>query len=131
MSFDERVRDLPVGRSEARTRTFTAGEILDHQQLTGDAPTAPGLVPIGMLGGMVSELLGTRLPGRGTNWLKQKLVFVGEARVDEALTTTIEITRVRPDKALINLASVCTGSDGRVICRGESLVLVRELELIG
>jgi acyl dehydratase len=85
-------------------------------------------VPVGLLAGMVSELLGTRLPGRGTNWLKQKYRFVEVARVGEPLTARVEISRVRPDKALVNLSSTCTTSDGRVIFHGESLVLVKELE---
>lgn len=129
MSFEERVRDLTAGKSATRTRVFTVAEVHDHQDLTGDRARAPGAVPIGMLGGMISEILGTRLPGRGTNWLKQKLHFEADGRIGEAITTEVIITRVRPDKALVNLASTCTGEDGRVLCRGESLVLVRELEL--
>lgn len=128
MSFDFMDR-FRVGQSEARTRTFTAQEVAEHEALTGDLAPSVGTVPVGMLGGMISELLGTRLPGRGTNWLKQRLVFSGTARVGEPLTTHLEIVRLRPDKALVNLESTCTDAHGTVICRGESLVLVRELEL--
>lgn len=128
MSFDFMDR-FRVGQSEARTRTFTAQEVAEHEALTGDLAPSVGTVPVGMLGGMISELLGTRLPGRGTNWLKQRLVFSGTARVGEPLTTHLEIVRLRPEKALVNLESTCTDARGTVICRGESLVLVRELEL--
>lgn len=128
MSFDFMDR-FHVGQSDARTRSFTAEEVAEHEALTGDVAPSAGTVPVGMLGGMVSELLGTRLPGRGTNWLKQKLVYSGVARVGEPVTTRLEIVRLRPDKALVNLESTCTDAHGAVICRGESLVLVRELEL--
>lgn len=79
---------------------------------------------------MFSDLLGTRLPGRGTNWLKQSLQFTAPARIGDALTATVEIVRVRPDKALINLSTVLRDSQGVLICRGEALVLVKEHEAV-
>ena len=47
---------------------------------------------------------------------------------DEALTATVSIIRLRADKELVNLATRIHAADGRLICDGEALVLVRNLE---
>jgi len=125
--------NLPnVGQKASRTRSFSAEDVAEYRALTRDPPakTGPGTVPPGILGGMFSDLLGTRLPGRGTNWLKQSLQFTAPARIGDALTATVEIVRVRPDKALINLSTVLRDSQGVLICRGEALVLVKEHEAV-
>jgi acyl dehydratase len=77
---------------------------------------------------MFSFLLGTELPGRGTNYLKQKLAFLTPARVGEAITATVEITRVRPDKDLVNLRTMCVSACGEIVCEGEALVLVKDVK---
>ena len=46
----------------------------------------------------------------------------------EALSATVAITRLRADKELANLATRVLADDGRVVCDGEALVLVRNLE---
>ena len=61
-------------------------------------------------------------PGAGRQHAAQR-----PARLDEPLTARVRIVRLRADKDLVNLASVVTGADGRVVVQGESLVLVRNL----
>ncbi len=85
------------------------------------------MVPTGLVGGMFSQLLGTSLPGRGTNWLKQTLRFRAAAHVDELLTTTVEIVRLRPEKKLVNLRVTCVAASGALVCEGEALVLALEM----
>ena len=60
--------------------------------------------------------------------MKQWLRLCSAARLGEPLTASVRIVRLRADKDLVNLASLVTGSDGRVVVQGESLVLVRNLE---
>ncbi|MFO0728969.1 MAG: phosphate acetyltransferase [Myxococcota bacterium] len=118
-----------VGQRASRTRTFGKLEVQEFLELAGQPKSgAEEVVPPGILGGMFSDLLGTRLPGRGTNWLKQSLEFPAPARVGEPLTATVEIVRVRPEKSLINLSTICRDAQGVVVCRGEALVLVKEHE---
>jgi acyl dehydratase len=85
-------------------------------------------VPGGLLGGLFSFLLGTRLPGRGTNWLKQRLVFPAPCYAGQEVTARVEIVRLRPEKDLVNLRTACTVPGGQVVCEGEALVLVKDLE---
>lgn len=122
-------KGLSLGQSCSLERTFTPADLAEYIALTGDdnpayrAPRLPG----GLLGGLFSYLLGTRLPGRGTNWLKQKLAFPAPAHPGEPLLARVEIARLRPEKDLVNLATTCTAPGGRVVCRGEALVLVKDL----
>lgn len=132
---------LALGQAAEIVRTFSVADLLEYRDLAGDANPAfsdaayaeaqgwPGLcVPGGLLGGLFSFLLGTRLPGRGTNWLKQRLVFPAPCFAGQEVTARVEIVRLRPEKDLVNLRGTCTTPDGRVVCEGESLVLVKDLE---
>jgi acyl dehydratase len=122
-------------------RTFTATDLTEYADLIGDinpvftdanytrrlgldGPVVPG----GLLGGLFSYLLGTELPGRGTNYLKQRLHFSAPAYVDQVLTASVRILRIRPDKQLVNLSTVCTDASHNVVCHGEALVLVSDVE---
>lgn len=86
------------------------------------------LLPGGLLGGMISTLLGTRLPGRGTNWLKQGYYFLGPAHPDEEITAIAEIIRLRPEKDLVNLRTTLWTARNDKIVDGEALVWVSDLE---
>jgi 3-hydroxybutyryl-CoA dehydratase len=120
------VFDFEVGQSAALTRTFTRDEVRGFSELVGGLQNATE-VPHGLVGGLFSTLLGTQLPGRGTNWMKQSLRFHARARVDDALTASVEIIRLRPEKQLVNLRCRCHASDGKLVCEGDALVLAREM----
>jgi acyl dehydratase len=136
------MRGLVVGQQASATRIFTAEDVAAYRALTGDLTLGFGevmgetpalseaevAVPGPLLAGMFSDLLGTKLPGRGTNWLKQQLQFPAVAHVGEVVTAVVEITRLRPEKELVNLRTTSTTSAGTIVCTGESLVLVSDLE---
>jgi acyl dehydratase len=121
-------KGFTVGQRASSTRTFTADEIQTYSTLTGDTSYDAGCIPGPMLGGMVSDLLGTKVPGRGTMWLKQHYEFPAAAHVGEAITATVEISRFRPDKDLVYLNVQCVNPNGQIVCKGETLVFVADLE---
>lgn len=134
------MRDYRIGQRARAARTFTREDLEAYARLTGDAnpihqdaaaARAAGFagppVPAMLLGGMISRLLGVELPGRGTNWMKQQLRFLSAAQVGEEIFATVEIVRLRPDKDLVNLRTVCARANGDVICEGEALVMAREM----
>ncbi len=131
---------LASGQRAKTTRRFEPGDLDDYADLCGDAnplvvdPSAARraglparIVPGPLLAGMFSDLLGTRLPGRGTGWMKQSLRFLRPAHPGQALQAMVEIVRVRPDKQLVNLRSTVRDISGALLVDGESLVLVRNL----
>jgi acyl dehydratase len=133
-------RSLTLGQVAETSRTFSAADLQEYRALAGDtnplysdaeyaqargwpAPRVPG----GLLGGLFSYLLGTRLPGRGTNWLKQRLEYPAPCFAGDLITARVTVTRLRPEKDLVNLQGVCMAR-GQIVCAGESLVLVKDLE---
>jgi acyl dehydratase len=122
------VKGLALGQTATATRAFTQADVAEYAALSGDANAGWNGVPGPLLGGLFSYLLGTKLPGRGTNYLKQRLAFPGEASVGETITAIVEIVGLRPEKELVNLKATCVSAAGQVVCEGEALVLVRDLE---
>ena len=119
--------DYAIGQRASLERTFAAGDVADFAALIGGNLDGGEHVPTALVGGLISTLLGTRLPGRGTNWMKQTLRFRSRARIGERLTATVEVVRLRPDKRLVNLRVSCVNDAGAMICEGESLVLALEM----
>lgn len=138
---DDYLYGLRPGMFFESKRTFTAADLKEYCDLTGDRNPiwcdgefarrdgyTDIIVPWPLLAGMFSDMLGTKLPGRGTGWMKQRLIYPDASYPGEELTARVEITRLRADKELVNLRSTIVGPDGRLVCDGESLVLVRNLE---
>jgi acyl dehydratase len=136
-----RYRHLAIGQKASIQKTFTTEDRCAYALLTGDknplcvdpqsaieAGFRQCLVPGPLLSALFSQLLGTRLPGRGTNWLKQQLHFLAPAYWNDALTATVELVRLRPEKHLANLQGQCRDSQGIVVCRAQALVLVKDIE---
>ncbi len=133
------LRGLAVGQSASLRRAYTAAEHEAYVALLGETnplftDTAyarrQGLrglpLPGPLLGALFSCVLGTRLPGQGTNWLKQRFHFCQYAFSGEELAAHVEIIRLRPDKELVNLRTWITAA-GATVCDGEALVWVGDL----
>jgi len=118
---------MKVGDSARITRTFSDKDLRDYVRLSGHEATG-GVVPEPMIGALFSYLLGVELPGLGTNYLKQETRYETAARIGEALTARVEITRLRPDKQLADLATTCYCADGRVAASGRALVYVGDVK---
>jgi acyl dehydratase len=131
---------LALGQRAEVQRVFGLEDLDAYVALTGDAnpifadddyaqrrELEGRMLPGGLLGGLFSYLLGTRLPGRGTNYLKQRLVFPAPAYPGQPLTAGVKVVRLRPEKQLVNLRTVCSDDSGQVVCYGEALVLVRDV----
>ena len=121
------MKQFQIGQSATSKRTFTAADLTEFASLAGIAQ-GQRIVPGPLLGGMFSYLLGTNLPGRGTNYLKQYLEFPRTAFVGDELTATVEIVRLRPEKHLVNLKTTCANARGEIVCQGEALVFVKDVE---
>ncbi|TYC75700.1 phosphate acetyltransferase [Stappia sp. BW2] len=118
---------LEVGARAQVRRRYTEEDMLGFAQLAGEGTEVPVSVPGPLIGGLFSYLLGVELPGRGTNYLKQSLEFVAPAPVGEILTASVTITRLRPEKHLVDLETICEAEDGTRICQGRALVYVEDV----
>lgn len=117
---------LQVGQMAEITRSFSTDEVAEFLT-TCNADGPADRVPEPLIGALFSYLLGVRLPGHGTNYLKQEMRFLAPAPVGQPLSARVTLTRLRPEKHLADLETVCTLADGTEICRGRALVLVRDV----
>ncbi len=117
---------LELGKAAETRRNFTAGDVADYVALGGQRPPDDE-VPEPLIGAMFSYLLGVKLPGLGTNYLKQESEFNAAAYIDEPLIARVQITRLRPDKHLVDLSTTCRNSSGDLICTGRALVYVGDV----
>ena len=117
---------MKIGDSVEVRRTFSAQHLRDYTALSGHHPR-DGEIPAPLIGALLSYLLGVKLPGMGTNYLKQEARFHANATVGDILTARVEITRLRPDKQLVDLATTCHNSHGQIIASGRALVYVGDL----
>ena len=130
--------DLAVGARATLEHTFSATQVADFARLSGDtnpihldqdAARRAGFereVVHGVLvTGLISRLLGTRLPGPGTILLQQQLRYLRPVYPDQAVRAFVEVTTVRPDKPVFGLRTWV--ETGEVVLEGEATVVVRPL----
>lgn len=118
---------LEIGQSAECQRVFSAIDVRCYSQLGGHEPAA-GQVPEPLIGALFSYLLGVELPGLGTNYLKQEYKFLRSANVGEMLSARVTVTRIREDKQLVDLETVCHNADGSIVCEGCALVFIGDIK---
>jgi 3-hydroxybutyryl-CoA dehydratase len=132
-----RIADLAVGMTATLSRTVTEADIARFADITGDTNPVhvdevyaagtlfKGRVAHGILAaGLVSAVLGTRLPGPGSVYLSQTLKFVAPVRPGDTIEARVTVKKLMPEKRRVLLATVCTVGT-RVVLEGEALVMTR------
>jgi 3-hydroxybutyryl-CoA dehydratase len=74
--------------------------------------------------GLISATLANDLPGPGTVYLNQMLKFKLPVYPGDTVTATVEVLKLREDKPILTLSTVCTNQDDEVVLEGEALVLL-------
>ncbi len=120
-------KGMKVGDHAEIRRTFATTDLAAFREMADCPGVALDTVPEPLIGALFSYLLGVELPGFGTNYLKQELDFARPVPSDVPLIARVEITRLRPDKHLVDLATTCRDADGTIYCRGRALVLARDV----
>ena len=82
-------------------------------------PIAPGIYTAGL----ISAVIGTRLPGPGAIYLSQSLKFVKPVRAGDTITARVEVIEVMGERNRIRLQTVCLNQDGEEVLSGEAWVM--------
>jgi len=130
-TFDE----ITVGESASLTRTMTQQDIDLFAVVTGDVNPAhmdPAyaetdsfhkVIAHGLLSaGLISSVLGTKLPGPGTIYLGQDLRFRYPVSIGDTITATLSVTEKQAEKGDLLLACKCVNQDGREVITGTAHV---------
>ncbi len=86
-------------------------------------PIAHGM----LVAGLISALLGSRLPGPGSIYLSQNLRFLAPVYFGDTITAAVEVVSIRPDKPVVALHTTCVNQRGEMVIDGEANVLVPNL----
>lgn len=132
MSFE----DLQLGQTASLGKTITEADILLYAAVSTDtnpvhinAEAAKDSVfgervAHGMLSaGLISAVLGTRLPGPGTIYLGQTLRFRAPVKIGATVIATVEVTALDSAKKRATLKTTCI-VEGKTVIEGEAQVQV-------
>jgi 3-hydroxybutyryl-CoA dehydratase len=128
--------DLHIGQNATVGKTITEADILlyaavstDTNPIHIDAEAAKQSIfgeriAHGMLtAGLISAVLGTRLPGPGSLYMRQSLRFAAPVKIGDRVLATATVTALNPERKRATLSTVCTVGD-EVVIDGEAYVQV-------
>jgi len=131
-----RFEQLSLGQTAQAAKTITEADIILYAGISTDinpahldadyATSGPfgGRVAHGMLSaGLISAVLGNKLPGPGTIYLSQTLQFRHPVRIGDTVTARAEVIALDPARRRATLRTQCFVHNLLVI-DGEALVLV-------
>ena len=79
----------------------------------------------GMLSGaFISAVLSNEFQGRTIVYLSQTMKFTAPVYIGDTVTATGTITKIRKDKGIVTLETVCTNQNGETLVKGEAVVMV-------
>jgi acyl dehydratase len=130
-------KTLRVGDKASLSKTFTEEEVFQFAEISTDknplhldksfgASSIFGeRIVHGMLvASLFSGLIGMELPGQGSIYLGQILSFKAPVAIGEEVTATVEIIKIRTDKPIVTLRTVCVNAKGVVAIEGEAALKV-------
>jgi acyl dehydratase len=82
-------------------------------------PIAPGV----FTAGLISAVIGTRLPGPGAIYLSQTLKFLKPVKPGDTITARVEVLEVIRERNRIRLATVCRNQRDEEVLTGEAWVM--------
>jgi 3-hydroxybutyryl-CoA dehydratase len=129
------IDELAVGDSSQFSKTVSETDVYLFAGITGDFNPAHideeysrktyfgTRIAHGLLSaGFISTVLGTRLPGPGTIYLRQELTFLGAVKIGDTITARVEVTEIDAAKGRVKLLTTCDNQEGKRVLTGEAVV---------
>jgi 3-hydroxybutyryl-CoA dehydratase len=132
MNIDE----IKLGDMASTTKTISESDVYLFAGITGDMNPAhtddvtacrgvfKGRVAHGILvTGLISAVLGMKLPGPGTIYLGQEVKFTKPVYFGDTITATCTVASMRPEKNIVNLDTLCVNQRGETVITGSATVM--------
>jgi 3-hydroxybutyryl-CoA dehydratase len=126
---------LSVGDRAEFSKTIAESDVYLYAGVTGDLNPAhvneayaartffKTRIAHGMLlGGLISAVVGNKLPGPGTVYIRQELNFLAPVRIGDTVTAYVEVLDLLIDEKRARLKTWCVNQDGTTVLDGEALV---------
>ena len=130
------IDSIAVGDSAQITRRVTDDDIAGFVDAVGDynpvhsdreyaagtvfkEPIAPGI----WTAGLISAVIGTRLPGPGAIYVSQDLTFRKPVKPGDSISARVEVVEVSREKNRLRLRTVCTNQRAEEVVTGEAVVM--------
>ena len=128
--------DLRIGMFEEVGKTITEADIVNYAGLSLDINPIhlnneyaknsifKERIVHGMLtSGLISAVLGTKLPGEWSIYLSQTLKFISPVKIGDTITAKAEIIDINPEKKIITIKTTCINQNKNIVIDGEAKVL--------
>jgi 3-hydroxybutyryl-CoA dehydratase len=135
--------DLSVGMTEKMTKTVSSSDVVGFAEITGDrnpihlSEHFAAKTPFGTriahglyTAGLISAVLGTRLPGPGAIYISQMLNFRAPVRIGDMVEVCVSVTELIPEKFRARLTCTCLVA-GECVLDGEAWVKVPSKVAVG
>jgi 3-hydroxybutyryl-CoA dehydratase len=128
-------QEIKIGQTAQTSKQITQTDVTLYAAVTGDfnpvhfdpvyaaqtrfkEPIAHGMITAGL----VSGLIGMKLPGPGTTYLKQTLDFLAPVKVNDVITACVEVVTLL-ERNRVRLKTTCINQEGVLVLEGEALVI--------
>ena len=131
-TFDE----IKIGDSASVSRTLTPDDIALFALVSGDINPAHldpdyarddmfhHIIVHGMwTAGLISAVLGTKLPGPGAIYLDQSLSFRAPVTPGDTITASVKVSELNAEKRRVTLDCHAVNQNGKEVVRGTALVI--------
>lgn len=130
------ISQLRLGDKAYVEKTISETDVYLYAGITGDLNPAhineeyakgtlfKGRIAHGMLTvGLISAVLGMKLPGPGTIYLGQELKFTAPVRIGDTIKAEVEVSEINKEKNRIKLRTTCKNQKGEVVLDGIATVM--------
>ncbi len=76
--------------------------------------------------GVISGVLGTKLPGEGSIYMAQDLRFMAPVFIGDTITAICEIEELIPEKSRVILKTTVVNQDGKEVVTGKATLLKKD-----
>jgi 3-hydroxybutyryl-CoA dehydratase len=128
------INELSINDSEEYSKTVSESDIYLYAGVSGDFNPAhineayaqgtffKTRIAHGMLSaGFISAVIGMKLPGPGTIYIRQELNFKAPVRIGDTVTARVEVIE-KLEKNRVKLKTTCVNQEGTLVLDGEAFV---------
>ena len=128
--------EIKVGDSFSKSREVTDELVRKFAEVSGDynpihlddefaKTTRFGRrIAHGMLSGaFISAVLGYELSERKIVYMSQTMKFTAPVYIGDTVTTTSTVKKIREDKNIVTMETVCTNQNGDIVVTGEAVLM--------